>query len=108
MEQPKRYRVEYNRNGCIGADICTFIDPDHFVMASDNKVDMIGGVEKDKPGVFVMEVEGNLDDMCNEIRRAADSCPAGVIRIIEIATGRRIAGHPEESEKFFAKEEIKK
>lgn len=94
----KRYRVEYIRPGCITGDICTFVDEAHFVMNEDGKADFLGAKEE-KPGLFVMEVTDDLSDMGHPLRRAADSCPAGVIRIIEMDTGKRIAGHPVESEK---------
>ncbi len=103
----KRYRVEYNRKGCIGAFMCSFIDPDHFKENyDDSKVDMVGDGVRKEGDIFVMEVEGNLEDMGNLVRRAADSCPAGVIRIFDLETGQRIAGHPFESEK--AEEEARK
>ena len=93
----KKYRVEYVRPGCIAGDICTFVDDENFKMNDDQKADFIGAREE-KPGLFVKEIEGDLSDMGHPTRRAADSCPAGVIRIIDLETGKRIAGHPIESE----------
>ncbi|MEK6809265.1 MAG: hypothetical protein AABY40_01195, partial [Nanoarchaeota archaeon] len=75
----------------------TFVDEESFKMNEDQKADFIDAKEE-KPGLFVKEIEGDLSDMGHPTRRAADSCPAGVIRIIDLETGRRIAGHPIESE----------
>lgn len=93
----KSYRVEYVRPGCIAGDICTFVDEENFRMNEDQKADFIGAKEE-RSGLFVKEIEGDLSDMGHPTRRAADSCPAGVIRIIDLETGKRIAGHPIESE----------
>jgi len=80
---PHKYRVIYNRKYCVGGDICTFVDTERFVLAKDGKAD----------GKFVMEVEDpGMNDIGNPLRRAADSCPAGVIRVIRIRDGTLVAG----------------
>lgn len=94
QEQKRRYVVDYDRTNCIGAEMCAFIDPENFRMNEDGKADMIHGKEKE-PGQFVMLTDENMEDIGNPLRRAADSCPAAVIRITEIATGRRVAGAPQ-------------
>lgn len=97
MEPEKKnykYIVEYDRANCIGADMCTFVDPDNFKMNEDGKADLVHGKETGNQQ-FVLFTNENMEDMGNQLRRAADSCPAAVIRITEIATGRRVAGAPE-------------
>ena len=95
---PHKYRVTYNRKFCVGGDICTFIDPDHFVLnTKDGKADFKGaelaGKGRDE-GRFAMEIEDpTMNDIGNPVRRAADSCPAGVIRVIRVKDGRLVAGH---------------
>lgn len=89
---PHKYRVIYNRKYCVGGDICTFIDAERFVMAKDGKADMKEAVQ-DEDGKFVMEVEDpEMNDISNPLRKAADSCPAGVIRIIRVRDGILVAG----------------
>jgi len=96
-----KYKVIYNRAGCIGADMCTFVDPEHFVMADDNKANLVGGKQDpENKDLWIMETNQPCEDMGNDLRRAADSCPAGVIKIIRLADGTRIAGYPADSEKF--------
>ena|SRR3989339_722384 len=89
---PHKYRVIYNRKYCVGGDICTFVDTERFVLAKDGKADMKGAV-MGEDGKFVMEVEDpGMNDIGNPLRRAADSCPAGVIRVIRIRDGTLVAG----------------
>ena len=92
-EEQKKYIVEYDRANCIGADMCTFVDPENFKMNEDGKADLVKGEHKGNDQ-FVMPTNENMEDMGNPLRRAADSCPAAVIRITEIATGKRVAGAP--------------
>lgn len=93
-EKNSKYIVEYDRTNCIGADMCTFVDPENFKMNEDGKADLAKGEDKGNEQ-FVKFTNENMEDMGNSLRRAADSCPAAVIRITEIATGRRVAGAPE-------------
>jgi len=96
LEQQKNYKyvVEYDRTNCIGAEMCAFVDPENFKMNEDGKADLVHGKEKEGNQFFLF-TNDNMEDMGNPLRRAADSCPAGVIRITEISTGRRVAGAPE-------------
>lgn len=99
---PHKYKIVYTRKGCVGGDICTFIDPDHFLMAKDGKAIMLKGKDAggnalqadEKEGKFVIELEDpGMGDIGSPMRRAADSCPAGVIRVIQVRTGNKVAGH---------------
>lgn len=93
-ESPHRYKVTYTRKYCIGGDICTFIDPEHFILSKkDGKADFIGAEQKED-GRFEMIIDDpTMNEIGNPIRRAADSCPAGVIRVVRIKDGKLVAGH---------------
>ncbi|MBI2583596.1 MAG: ferredoxin [Candidatus Aenigmarchaeota archaeon] len=91
---PHLYRIVYSRKHCIGGDICTFVDPVHFNLSKkDGKADFLNS-QKQEDGTFVMTVEDpTMNDIGNPLRRAADSCPAGVIRVVRVKDGRLVAGH---------------
>jgi ferredoxin len=92
--QRDKYRVTYNRKSCIGAGMCAFIDPKRFKMNDDGKADLIGGTPRQEDGKLVLDVEEpGLETIGHDLRRAADSCPAGVIRVERLSDGRKIAGH---------------
>ena len=79
-----RYRIEYDRSGCIGAAICVAADPAHFVLSNeDGKADLVGAQkENDK---WVLE----WDDI-NDMKAAADGCPVQVIKILDKETGKQL------------------
>jgi len=90
--KPRKYKILYNRNKCVGADVCTPIAP-HLVALNqaDNKVDLIGGKETE-PGIFEVIVEENVRDVRNEAKCMCDSCPAAAFRAIDLETGEKVAG----------------
>lgn len=74
----KKFRVEYDRDGCIGAGVCAAVDEKHWEMASDGKADLKGGKKDDD--IFVKEIdESGLEEM----KAAAEGCPVNVIHIID-------------------------
>ena len=38
-----KYKVEYDREGCIGAAACAAADPKNWVMVDDGKADLVDG-----------------------------------------------------------------
>jgi ferredoxin len=62
----EQFRVEIDANVCIGSGTCEAIDPSVFEVGDD--------------GVAVL-VEGAAADE-ETLRRAAESCPSGAIRIV--------------------------
>lgn len=84
-----KYKIEYERPGCIGAAACCAVCPQHFVMADDGKADLINSIKKPgvEPEVWEKEFEENeFEDMKN----AAEACPVKVIHIINKETGEKI------------------
>ena len=73
-----KFRIEYDRNACIGAGVCVATAPDHWHMNDDGKADLKGG--KKKGDKWVLEIdEKDLDAN----KQAAEGCPAIVIKIFE-------------------------
>ncbi|MBI4014500.1 MAG: ferredoxin [Candidatus Aenigmarchaeota archaeon] len=80
-----KYKIEYQRSGCIGAGVCAALCEKHWVMADDGKADLVGA--KNEGELNVKEIdETELD--CN--KQAAEGCPANVIHIIDKKTGEKI------------------
>lgn len=80
----KRYLIEYDRSGCIGAASCTQVDPENWVLADDVKADLKGSATEPSSGLYVKEIdESQLEDAL----RGAQSCPVRVIRVKDLQTG---------------------
>lgn len=75
-----RYIVEYRRDLCTGAVVCSLIAPNTFAMDDENKAVLIHSVELDSDDVILA---------------AAQSCPALAIIIKDAETGEQIFPPPE-------------
>lgn len=75
-----RYIVEYRRDLCTGAVVCSLIAPNTFAMDEENKAVLIHSVEVDSDDVILA---------------AAQSCPALAIIIKDAETGEQIFPPPE-------------
>ncbi|MBW2982940.1 ferredoxin [Candidatus Woesearchaeota archaeon] len=71
-----KYTIEYDRDGCIGAGGCVSADPDNWQMGDDGKANVL------KKDIEESELEAN--------KQAAESCPVGVIHIVDNETGERV------------------
>ena len=80
-----RYRIEYDKAGCIGAAVCEAQDPSNWKVESDGKAVLLGAEEKE--GLFIKET----DDLTEAMKEAANGCPAIVIKIIDTQTGQQLA-----------------
>ena len=76
-EGEKKYIIEYEREGCIGAAACCAVSPENWVMNQDGKADL-------------MHTEIG-DDRLQENIEAAEVCPVRVIKIKEKKTGKQLA-----------------
>ncbi|MFH1443711.1 MAG: ferredoxin [Candidatus Micrarchaeota archaeon] len=82
-----KFKVELDRDGCIGAAVCEAVCPKHFKMADDGKVDMPGSLKHPEGEVYEKEI-GQED--YESMKLAADGCPVKVIHIQNKDTGERI------------------
>lgn len=80
-----KYRIEYEREGCIGAGVCAALSEKHWVMADDGKADLVGA--KREGSLDVKEID---EEELESNKQAAEGCPANVIHIIDKETGKKI------------------
>ncbi|MFH1978420.1 MAG: ferredoxin [Candidatus Aenigmatarchaeota archaeon] len=79
-----KFKVEYDRDGCIGAGVCAAVDEKYWEMNADGKADLKDGK---KNGMFVVEIEeADLENM----KAAAEGCPVNVIHVTNVETGEKI------------------
>lgn len=83
----KKYRVELDREGCIGAAACVAVDPDNWILVEDGKVDLKDSKQDPKSKFFIREID---ESELNKWKEAAESCPVLVIHIVDLSTGKRI------------------
>lgn len=80
----KNYRIEHDRDICIGCSACASVCPKYWTMASDGKSNLEGHTEDDignqslgtNENPITEDFEANLD--------AAESCPVNCIHIFEV------------------------
>jgi len=81
-----KYKIEYDRNSCIGAAVCAAVDEKFWEINADGKADLKGG---NKDGdIFVVEIE---EEDIENMKAAAEGCPVNVIKITNKETGEKVA-----------------
>ena len=83
----KRYRVEYDREGCIGAAACYAVYKERWVVVDDGNADLIGA-DRDAQNIKHTLIIG--EDELAKMKESAESCPVSVIHIIDEETGERL------------------
>ena len=73
----KKYKIEFDREACIGAAACCAVAPANWVMREDGKPDLMHN-----------EIG---DDKLKENIEAAEVCPVRVILLKEKKTGKQLA-----------------
>ena len=73
----KKYKIEFDREACIGAAACCAVAPENWLMREDGKPDLMHS-----------EIG---DDKLNENIEAAEVCPVRVILLKEKKTGKLLA-----------------
>jgi len=82
-----KYRIEYDRNKCIGAGFCVKVNPKLWKMENDNKSILKGGKLKGKNFVAYVD-EKDL----KTAKESALVCPSYAINVINMNTGKSILG----------------
>ena len=82
----KKYRVVYDREGCIGAAACVAEMPSRWEMVDDGKADLIGSKKKSE-NEFILEIG---EEELKEMKAAAESCPVDIIKIFDLETGEEV------------------
>jgi len=82
---PKKYKIEYDRENCIGAAACVALDSDNWCIVEDGKADLKDS-KRDKK-YFIREVD---ESELNKWKESARACPVNVIHIVDLSTGKRI------------------
>jgi len=83
----KKYRIEYDREGCIGAAACVAVDSENWNIVEDGKADLKDSLQDKKTTFFVREID---ESELAKWKETAESCPVTVIHIVDLATGKRI------------------
>lgn len=73
-------RIEYERDVCIGANVCAAEDPDHFTVVDDGKVKLKGGTEEEQDK-WAVETELTEEEV-KRVMAAAQGCPVNAIHVI--------------------------
>ena len=84
---PKVYKIEYDRNNCIGAGICAALSPENFKINDDTKADLLQAKFNEKTGMWELEI---TDKELDKVMAAASGCPVLVIHVIDKETGEKL------------------
>ena len=86
-DQKKKYKVVYDRTGCISVLSCTAFYPDRWAInKEDTKADLVGGKEV-TPGVWELEF---TEEELERLKASAEVCPVNVIHIYDLNTGEKV------------------
>ena len=81
----KKYRIEHDRDICIGCSACASVCPEYWVMESDGKSSIkghtrTGNGEEEILGTNEQPLENDFDGNMD----AAESCPVNCIHLKEV------------------------
>ena len=76
-----KYKVTYDREGCISAAACVAVDPEKWVLdAADGRANLIGGAKNPTTGFFELEID---ESQLEKMKEAAQVCPVLIIHIYD-------------------------
>ena len=87
MTEKKKYKVVFDRPGCIGVYPCVEVHPGRWERSDDNKANLIKGTKQDGD-LYTLEVELTEEELKRELE-AAKSCPVDVIKVYD-ADGKQL------------------
>lgn len=82
-----KFKIELDRDGCIGAAVCEAVCPKHWKMADDGKVDLLGSQKQGGEEIYFKDID---QEDYESMKVAADGCPVKVIHIQNKDTGEKI------------------
>jgi len=93
-KKEKKYRIVYDRKGCIGAAACAAVAPEFWEMKDDGKAHLIGGMTDENGNEILIITENQMTDNMKRAlelnKEAAEVCPVQVIHIYDEETGEKI------------------
>ncbi len=84
-----KFRIEYDKSGCIGAAACVAIDDQLWVLDDEGKADLTG--HKIEGKLQTLEVEATDEDKIKKIVESAKVCPVLIIKVTNLDTGEELA-----------------
>ena len=93
-KKEKKYRVVFDRKGCIGAAACAAVSPEFWEMKEDGKADLIGHKVDEQGNQYIVLTENQLTpELKNALqlnKEAAEVCPVQVVHIYDDETGEKL------------------
>jgi len=89
MVEKKKYRIEYDREGCIGAGPCIALAPDFFAFDNESKMSIQHekAEKSEKKESLVLELN---EKELEYLKEAARVCPVTVIKLINLETNEEV------------------
>lgn len=83
----KKYLVQYDRKGCIGAGICEAMNPELWKVLDTKKAELKDSALNEQNQMFELYID---ESEFEKMKAAAEGCPKLVIHIINMDTGEKI------------------
>lgn len=77
-----KYKIELDREECIGAAACVAVAPQLWELVDDGKVDLLKGKFNEETKMFELIIETEED--VKTAQESADVCPVNVIKITKL------------------------
>ena len=90
----RKYKIVYDRKGCIGAAACAAVAPEFWEMKEDGKAHLIGGKTDENGHEVLIITENQMTETMKKAlqlnKEAAEVCPVQVIHIYDAETGEKL------------------
>ena len=83
----KKWLVQYDRKGCIGAGTCEAVNPERWKLLDTKKAELKDAVLNQQNNMYEVHIG---DDEFEKMKLAAEGCPKTVIHIINTETGEKV------------------
>ena len=88
MVFPRKIKIVYDRNGCIGAAACASINPVDWVMDTDGKANLTNSQKEGDRFVKIMDVQD--EQAMSRIVESATVCPVTIIEVWDVTENKKI------------------